>query len=117
MDVNAEYYAYTNGVRMVIVRNIKNLGSQPIESVTVDEITAGDLILTQSAHTADGVIDGPHGDLTLSGLDDLGDPVNAGPNGSNSTTPAILQAVSNGPPMALTATIITLRQATRVWRP
>ena len=80
--------AYTDSDRMVIVGNIKNLGSQPIESVTVDEITAGDLILTQSAHTADGVIDVPHGDLTLSGLDDLGDQVSAGPNGSNSTTPA-----------------------------
>ena len=32
--------AYTNGDRMVITGNVKNLGSQPIESITIDEITA-----------------------------------------------------------------------------
>lgn len=67
--------AYTNNDRMVITGNIKNLGSQPIESVIIDEITAGDLIITQSAYTEDGVISNPHGDLTLEGIDDAGGPV------------------------------------------
>ena len=42
--------AYTDGNRMVVSGNIQNLGSQPLTSVTIDEITAGDLVITQLAN-------------------------------------------------------------------
>lgn len=64
--------AYTDDNRLVISGNIKNLGSGIMESVTIDEITVGDLVITQLANTEDGQIADGHGTLTLSGLDDVG---------------------------------------------
>ena len=64
--------AYTDGDRMVISGNLQNLGSQPLTSVIIDEITAGDLVITQLANIEDGQIAAGHGTLTLSGLDDVG---------------------------------------------
>ena len=64
--------AYTDDNRLVISGNIKNLGSGIMESVTIDEITVGDLVITQLANTEDGQIAEGHGTLTLSGLDDVG---------------------------------------------
>lgn len=67
--------AYTDDNRLVISGNIKNLGSGIMESVTIDEITVGDMVITQLANTEDGQIADGHGTLTLSGLDDDGDAV------------------------------------------
>ena len=64
--------AYTDGDRMVVSGNIQNLGSQPLTSVTIDEITAGDLVITQLANIEDGQIAAGHGDMSLAGLDDGG---------------------------------------------
>ena len=70
-DINA----YTAGDRMVISGNLKNIGSQPVESITIDEITAGDLVITQSGAISDGEIDDGHGTLDLAGLDDDGNAI------------------------------------------
>ncbi len=67
--------AYTDDNRLVISGNIKNLGSGIMESVTIDEITVGDLVITQLANTEDGQIADGHGTLSLAGLDDDGDPI------------------------------------------
>ncbi len=61
--------AYTNDNRLVISGNIKNLGSGIMESVTIDEITVGDLVIAQLANIEDGAIAAGHGTLTLSGLE------------------------------------------------
>ena len=61
--------AYTDGNRMVISGNLQNLGSQPLTSVTIDEITAGDLVITQLANIEDGQIAAGHGTLSLAGLE------------------------------------------------
>ena len=65
--------AYTDNNRMVISGNIKNLGSQPISSVVIDEIRAGDLIIIQNPATSDGQIVDGHGDMTIEGVTDTGD--------------------------------------------
>ena len=52
---------------------MKNLGSQPIASVVIDEITVGGMIITQRTSTDDGLITSPHGQLTLTGLEHDGD--------------------------------------------
>lgn len=67
-DINA----YTAGDRLVVTGNLQNLGSQPLDSVTIDEITAGDLVITQVLDIEDGNFAGDHGDLTLSGNNGLG---------------------------------------------
>ena len=59
--------AFTSGDRMVVTGNMQNLGSQPLTSITIDEITAGDMVITQRTVIEDGVIDDGHGDLLLSG--------------------------------------------------
>ena len=64
--------AYTAEDRLVISGNIQNLGSQPLTSVTIDEITVGDIVITQTSNIADGEIAPGHGTLTLIGLDDAG---------------------------------------------
>ena len=66
--------AYTDGDRLVISGNIKNLGSQPLSSITLDEITVGDLVLTQVIDIADGqIVDGgDHAKMSLSGLPNTG---------------------------------------------
>lgn len=66
--------AYTDGDRMVITGNVKNLGSQALTSITIDEITAGDLVITQRNDISDGQIAAGHGAMTLVGLDKDGDP-------------------------------------------
>lgn len=76
--------AYTDDNRLVISGNIKNLGSGIMESVTIDEITVGDLVITQLANTEDGAIAAGHGTLTLSGLDDVGDAI-SGTDDSDTT--------------------------------
>lgn len=65
--------AYTDDDRLVISGNIKNLGSGIMESVTIDEITVGDLVITQLATTEDGQIVDGHGDMTIEGVTDTGD--------------------------------------------
>lgn len=60
--------AYTAGDRLVISGNLQNLGSQPLTSVVIDEITAGDLVITQNSAIIDGQIAAQHGALTLEGL-------------------------------------------------
>lgn len=64
--------AYTAGDRMVISGNIQNIGSQPFTSVLIDEITAGDLVITQNPAVEDGQIHADHGKMTLSGLPNIG---------------------------------------------
>ena len=87
--------AYTDDNRLVISSNIKNLGSGIMESVTIDEITVGDMVITQLANTEDGAIANGHGTLTLSGRDGAGNSVtgvdDASDNGGTANT-----AVSNG---------------------
>ena len=75
--------AYTDGDRMVITGNIKNLGSQPISSVLIDEISVGRMTITQDAHTDDGQIEGPHGSMTFSGI--AGDGTTTVPTGAAAT--------------------------------
>lgn len=65
--------AFTSGDRMVVTGNMQNLGSQPLTSVTIDETTAGALIITQRTVIEDGVIEDGHGDLLLTGVDYDGD--------------------------------------------
>ena len=86
--------AYTSGDRMVISGNLQNLGSQPIESVTIDEITAGDLIITQSGFIDDGQIVAPHGDMTLTGLQHDGVTVNFGTDDRSSASVLTSSGVS-----------------------
>ena len=59
--------AYTAGDRLVVTGNIQNLGSQPLMSVTIDEITAGSLVITQDLVISDGSIGDNHGSLSLAG--------------------------------------------------
>lgn len=59
--------AYTAGDRLVITGNLQNIGSQPLDSVTIDEITAGDLVITQDLIINDGAIATGHGTMSLSG--------------------------------------------------
>lgn len=80
--------AYTDDNRLVVSGNIKNLGSGIMESVTIDEITVGDLVITQLANTEDGQIADGHGTLTLSGLDDNGDPITGTDDSGSITTVA-----------------------------
>ena len=68
IDLNA----YTRGDSLVITGNIKNIGNSGMDSVVIDEISVGDLVLTQTAQIDDGAIADGHGTLTLSGLDDAG---------------------------------------------
>ena len=86
--------AYTDGDRMVISGNLQNLGSQPLTSVIIDEITAGDLVITQNPAISDGNVVDAHGALTLSGLDDAGDLV--GPNIHDRSFTATVTAPGTG---------------------
>ena len=63
---------------MVISGNIQNLGSQLLTSVVIDEITAGDLVITQSSAIADGQIAAGHGTLSLAGLEHDGSAIDFG---------------------------------------
>ena len=60
--------AYTDTDRMVITGNIKNLGSTSMSSILIDEISAGNLLITQNPATSDGIISAGHGSLTMSGI-------------------------------------------------
>ena len=60
--------AYTNGDRMVITGNIKNIGTTAMTSVLISEISAGDLVITQNPITEDGDIPAGHGSMDLAGL-------------------------------------------------
>ena len=64
--------AYTDGDRLVISGDVKNLGSQALSSIIVDEISAGSLLITQSPFTEDGIIPDGHGDMDISGVTDTG---------------------------------------------
>ena len=64
--------AYTDNDRLVISGDVKNLGSQALTSVMIDEISAGELLIVQNPHTEDGQIVDNHGDMTISGLTDTG---------------------------------------------
>lgn len=70
--------AYTDDNRLVISGNIKNLGSGIMESVTIDEITVGDLVITQLATTDDGQIVDGHGDMSIIGTTNNGDETETG---------------------------------------
>ncbi len=60
--------AYVAGDRMVITGNLKNIGSVPLTSVTIDEITAGALVITQDGTIEDGELGTSHGNMELTGL-------------------------------------------------
>ena len=65
IDLNA----YTRGDSLVITGNIKNIGNSGMDSVVIDEISVGDLVLTQTAQIDDGAIADGHGTLTIEYLD------------------------------------------------
>ena len=81
--------AYTNNDRMVITGNIKNIGNTALTSVLIDEISAGDLVITQDAATGDGQIVDGHGNMVLVGLQHDGNPVSfSNPVAFNATLPS-----------------------------
>lgn len=65
LDLNA----YKRGDSLVITGNIKNTGTSSLDSITIDEISVGDLVVTQTVVVDDGRIADGTGDVTVSGLD------------------------------------------------
>lgn len=111
--------AYTSGDRMVITGNIRNIGTGAMTSVVIDEITAGDLVITQSSATDDGLIAARHGALTISGQQhdgsdfgpttrDLDEAVPAITAGTNTLGWAVVAAA--GTPLTDTATVPNTQQ-------
>lgn len=64
IDLNA----YTRGDTLVITGNIKNIGNSGMDSIVIDEISVGGLVLTQTAQINDGVVAAGHGTLSMSGI-------------------------------------------------
>ena len=64
--------AYTDGDRLVITGDVKNMGSRALSSIVIDKISAGDLLITQNPTVDGGTIVDGHGDMTLSGVTDDG---------------------------------------------